>query len=106
MPLFKDNEDLDSTILILIGGLLALIIIIGLLFIHYKSKSDKPLLTEAIIMALINIPNTCISYSVGNKNGIMKGMAKLNEHRIAETGKSKNTDSSNKNKGRKSRTFR
>lgn len=67
---FQNNKDLDST-LTTGGGIIIAMQIITFLFVAHmmKNESGESLLTQGIVMALINIPQTMFAYALGKKNG-------------------------------------
>ena len=69
MAWIKNNKEFDTTVLN-VGGLIIALVVVVLLFVsHWKQKEGEPLLREAIIMAIITLPQTIIAYAVGHKNG-------------------------------------
>lgn len=69
-PLFQDNRDLDTSILTLGAVILSFTIVVLLFISHWRvDGNEKPVLTEAIIMAIISIPTHFITYALGKKNG-------------------------------------
>ena len=63
------NREFDTTLLIGIGGFLAVLVVVGIFLIHLLSP-EKSLLSPEILMALITMPNTIISYAVGKQRGL------------------------------------
>lgn len=68
MAVIKNNRELDSTILIIGGLVLALVIIVGIFWIHLAKPTDT-LITTEMLMFMLGIPTTIISYGAGKKAG-------------------------------------
>ena len=62
------NREFDTTLLIWIGGVLAVLVVVGIFLVHLFAE-DKSLLSPEILMALITMPNTIFSYAVGKQRG-------------------------------------
>ena len=71
------NREFDTTLLIWIGGVLAVLVVVGIFLIHLFAE-DKSLLSPEIVMALITMPNTIFSYAVGKQRGLE--MAQMQHH--------------------------
>ena len=71
------NREFDTTLLIWIGGVLALLVVVGIFLVHLFAE-DKSLLSPEILMALITMPNTIFSYAVGKQKGLEMAQMKQN----------------------------
>lgn len=69
MGVIKTNRDLDTTIVTIGAVILGILIVVGLFFIHFRSKDDS-LLSPEIVMAIIAMPGLWLSYTVGKKTGM------------------------------------
>ena len=65
----QNNKELDSTLLILIGGFIAILVVVGCFVMHFLN-SENSLLSPEIMMALIMLPSTLISYAMGKQRGM------------------------------------
>lgn len=75
--IIKNNAELDSTLLVILGGVLAFVVVIGIFAIHIINPTDT-LLSPEILMALIMLPSTLISFAMGKKSGIRETMTNGN----------------------------
>ena len=66
--IIKNNAELDSTLLVIFGSILAFIVVVGIFVIHILNPTDT-LLSPEIVMALIMLPSTIISFAMGKKSG-------------------------------------
>lgn len=72
--IIKNNAELDSTLLVIFGSILSFIVVLGIFTIHILSPADS-LLSPEILMALIMLPSTIISFAMGKKSGRAEAMA-------------------------------
>jgi len=70
----KTNAELDSTLLVIFGSVLAFLVVVGIFTIHILSPTDS-LLSPEILMALIMLPSTLISFAMGKRLGRTEVMA-------------------------------
>lgn len=71
--IIKNNQELDSTLLVIFGSILAFTVVIGIFALHFVSPEDT-LLSPEILMALIMLPSTIISFAMGKKSGRAEAM--------------------------------
>lgn len=71
--IIKNNAELDSTLLVLFGSVLAFLVVAGIFTIHILNPEDT-LLSPEILMALIMMPSTLISFAMGKKSGRAEAM--------------------------------
>ena len=67
------NREFDTTLLIFIGGFIAILVVVGCFLLHFLSE-DNSLLSPEILMALIMMPSTIISYAMGKRSGEQTSM--------------------------------
>lgn len=72
------NREFDTTALIFIGGFLAFLIVVGIFAVHILSGAEKSLLSPEILMAMINMPITVMSYAVGKQTGLTQAQNQQN----------------------------
>lgn len=63
------NTEVDTTILVVGGLILAHIVVIGLLVLHIQSDDETELLSPEMLMAILNLPISIIAYGVGKRSG-------------------------------------
>ena len=75
--IIKNNTELDSTLLVIFGSILAFVVVTGIFAIHILNPEDT-LLSPEILMALIMLPSTLISFAMGKKSGMREAMTNGN----------------------------
>ena len=71
--IIKNNAELDTTLLVIFGSILAFIVVVGIFAIHILNPTDT-LLSPEILMALIAMPGAIISFAMGKKSGRAEAM--------------------------------
>ena len=66
--IIKNNAELDSTLLVFGGLVIALVVVCLTFALHFVSPANT-LLSPEILMALIMLPTTIISFAMGKKSG-------------------------------------
>lgn len=68
--IFQSNRHLDTT-LSTGGGILLAVVIITLLFVAhiFRGNDEETILTQAVVMAIVSIPQTMFAYALGKQNG-------------------------------------
>ena len=64
----KNNSELDTTLLVMGGLIIAALVVCGTFALHFVSPANT-LLSPEILMALIMLPSTIISFAMGKKSG-------------------------------------
>lgn len=72
MGLFKDNKDLDTTLMAITALIVGVIVPIGLMVLHHLDK-ENDLLSPEIVMALIQLPGIFAAYALGKRMGQQNG---------------------------------
>ena len=67
--IIQNNRELDTTLLTLTGGFIAILVVVGCFVMHYLNPENS-LLSPEIMMALIMLPSTLISYAMGKQKGM------------------------------------
>ena len=75
--IIKNNAELDTTLLVIFGSILAFIVVVGIFAIHILNPTDT-LLSPEILMALIAMPGAIISFAMGKKSGRAEAMTNGN----------------------------
>ena len=71
--IIKNNAELDSTLLIIGGWIIAVLVVAGIFALHFVRPQDT-LLSPEILMALIAMPTAIISFAMGKKSGRAEAM--------------------------------
>ena len=72
--IIRNNSELDSTLLIIGGWFIAVLVVVGIFTIHIMNPEGS-LLSPEILMALIMLPGTLISFAMGKKSGRAEAIA-------------------------------
>ena len=72
--IIKNNAELDSTLLVMGGLFIAILVVVCIFSLHFKDTTNT-LLSPEILMALIMMPSTLISFAMGKKSGRAEAMA-------------------------------
>ena len=72
--IIKNNAELDSTLLVMGGLFIAILVVVCIFALHFKDTTNT-LLSPEILMALIMMPSTLISFAMGKKSGRAEAMA-------------------------------